>query len=157
MQPDMIVTWADVLTGRYAGGHRVYVMYDGDHTCLYVGKSKNTDIRLLSHVGRRSSKISEAGRWIMEHSPESSDWAIALYLPELPPGATLADRLCQDDETSELERRMIYALSPIFNDHGLKSDTSKVSAFWRHHEYMSADIGKKAASKLHVPYRGQLF
>lgn len=144
MQPDMIITWADVLSGRYAGGHRVYVMYDGDDTCLYVGKSGETRTRLLSHVGLGTFNIAAIGQWVIEHRPQSHDWKIALYLPAMPELSictTARDVDRHEWAVNNLESDLIYDLSPVFNAQGKKSDISKVRAFWNRQPQVFANAG----------------
>ena len=141
MQPDMIITWADVLSGRYDGGHCVYVMYDGDDTCLYVGKSKEARDRLLSHVGIGAFSIASIGQWVIDHRPQSHNWKIVLYLPPLSGGASAEETMQYRWTVNNLEGKLIYDLSPVFNAQGAKSEPGKVRVFWSRQPQVAANEG----------------
>lgn len=81
----MIITnWKTILAGQIADEPGVYMIYDQDANCIYVGKSAEVGQRLLNHLGliQSRSRQSSVGGRICRHLPESLKWIVVILEPK---------------------------------------------------------------------------
>jgi predicted GIY-YIG superfamily endonuclease len=120
--------------------YRIYVI-EGEGYVLYVGKSVDAVTRLESHLNSGAwSRYFGSELDMLLVKPSSNDYTVTLY-DESDVCRLIGDVLNIDEQVTILERKLIYDLSPVFNDKGVKKSADNMRKWYALHPAPVAEHG----------------